>query len=45
MPDQPRPSAVIVDTSRSPHARLRPVPLAAVTLADGSIEKSRSEVS
>ncbi len=26
--------AVIVDTSRSPHARLRPVPLTAVTLAD-----------
>ena len=35
MPDQTRPSAVIVDTSRSPHARLRPVPLTAVTLADG----------
>ena len=35
MPDQNRPSAVIVDTSRSPHARLRPVPLTAVTLADG----------
>lgn len=35
MPDQIRPSAVIVDTSRSLHARLRPVPLTAVTLADG----------
>jgi DUF1680 family protein len=27
-------SAVIVDTSRSPHARLKPVPLTAVTLTD-----------
>ncbi len=35
MHDQPRPFAVVVDTSRSPHARLRPVPLTAVTLADG----------
>lgn len=28
------PRAVIVDTSKSPHARLRPVPLDAVTLSD-----------
>ncbi len=34
MSDQTRPSAVVVDTSRSPYARLRPVPLTAVTLAD-----------
>jgi DUF1680 family protein len=34
MRDQTRPSAVVVDTSRSRHARLRPVPLTAVTLAD-----------
>ena len=32
--DQARPSAVVVDTSRSPYARLRPVPLTAVTLTD-----------
>jgi hypothetical protein len=29
-----QPSAVVVDTSRNPHARLRPVPLTAVTLDD-----------
>jgi len=29
-----RPSTVVVDTSRSPYARLRPVPLTAVTLTD-----------
>ncbi len=34
MPDQSQPSAVVVDTSRSPYARLRPVPLTAVTLTD-----------
>jgi DUF1680 family protein len=34
MPNQPRSSAVVVDTSRSPHARLRSVPLPSVTLAD-----------
>ena len=34
MPEQSRPSAVIVDTSHSPYARLRPVPLTAVTLGD-----------
>ena len=34
MSDQARPSAVVVDTSRSPYARLRPVPLTAVTLTD-----------
>ncbi|MBM4460384.1 MAG: hypothetical protein FJ011_21915 [Chloroflexi bacterium] len=28
------PSPIIVDTSGSPHARLKPVPLTAVTLAD-----------
>jgi len=33
--DRTRSSAVVVDTSRSPHACLRPVPLTAVTLADG----------
>jgi DUF1680 family protein len=32
MPETP--SAVVVDTSRSPHARLRPVPITAVTLGD-----------
>jgi len=35
MHDRTRPFAVVVDTSRSPHACLWPVPLAAVTLADG----------
>jgi len=30
----PSPTPVLVDTSHSPHARLRPVPLTAVTLAD-----------
>lgn len=30
----PTPSAVVVDTSHSPHARLRPVPLTDVTLND-----------
>jgi len=34
MPDQPRASAVVVNTSSSPHARLRPVPLTAVSQAD-----------
>ena len=34
MCNQTRPSAVVVDTSRSPYARLRPVPLTAVTLTD-----------
>lgn len=34
MHDQTRPFAVVVDTSQSPHARLRPVPLTAVTLTD-----------
>ena len=34
MSDQTRLSAVVVDTSRSRYARLRPVPLTAVTLAD-----------
>jgi DUF1680 family protein len=34
MPHPTRPSAVVVDTSQSPYARLRPVPLTAVTLAD-----------
>jgi hypothetical protein len=32
--DQTRPFAVVVDTSQSPHARLRLVPLTAVTLTD-----------
>ncbi len=34
MHDTGQPSAVLVDTSRSPYARLKPVPLTAVTLAD-----------
>ncbi len=34
-PSQTVLSALVVDTARSPHARLRPVPLTAVTLADG----------
>lgn len=34
MPDHSKSHAVVVDTSHSPHARLRPVPLTAVTLAD-----------
>lgn len=29
------PNPVLVDTTRSPHARLRPLPLTAITLADG----------
>jgi|GEM_PF-6196527 len=34
MNDPMNPMAVVVDTSRSPYARLRPVPLTAVTLTD-----------
>jgi hypothetical protein len=34
MNDTSTPSAVIVDTSHSPHAHLKPVPLTAVTLID-----------
>ncbi|MBU1746349.1 MAG: glycoside hydrolase family 127 protein, partial [Chloroflexi bacterium] len=34
MSNQTRPAAMVIDTSHSPHARLRPVPLTAVTLAD-----------
>jgi DUF1680 family protein len=34
MPDSTRPTAVVVDTSNSPFARLKPVPLTAVTLTD-----------
>jgi hypothetical protein len=34
MNDTSTPSAVVVDTSRSPYARLKPVPLTAVTLSD-----------
>ncbi len=39
---QARPSAVLVDTSRCTYARLRPVPLTAVTLADGFWAPRRS---
>ena len=35
MPDSTRPAAIVVDTSASPHARLKPVPLPAVVLTDG----------
>ncbi|MBA3945049.1 MAG: glycoside hydrolase family 127 protein [Herpetosiphonaceae bacterium] len=34
MPDQGRSAPVVVDTTHSPYARLRPVPLTAVTLTD-----------
>jgi len=34
MPDSTRPNAIVVDTTNSPFARLKPVPLTAVTLAD-----------
>ena len=34
MPGQPRVPTIVVDTSHSPHARLKPVPLTAVTLTD-----------
>src|SRR5215208_1596836 len=39
--DSMRPSAVAVDTSRSPHVRLRPLPLDAVSLTDGLWEPRR----
>ena len=34
MPGQPRVLPIVVDTSHSPSARLKPVPLTAVTLTD-----------
>jgi len=34
MPGQPRVPTIVVDTSHSPHDRLKPVPLTAVTLTD-----------
>ncbi len=37
----PKPAAVIVDTTRSPHARLRPVPMDAVRLEDNFWEPRR----
>ena len=41
MTERDRPSPVVVDTSGSPHARLRPVPLGAVRLADSFWEPRR----
>ena len=39
--DSTRPRAVTVDTARSPHVRLRPLPLDAVDLADEFWEPRR----
>ena len=41
MQENALPEAVVVDTSRSPHARLRPVPLTAVSLTDAFWEPRR----
>lgn len=41
MPASLKPQAVVVDTSKSPHAKLKPVPVGAVRLTDGFWEPRR----